>query len=105
MLTADFWVSFSAAQERQAYVLATVSSTRASRMPLPSTNPAMPPMAQNWVSPVPPLLATPYIDRPTGRFEGIKFPFNYPPKNVSPSHPFTNFPWAASGTVSGSEFY
>ncbi len=33
------------------------------------------PYGQNWVSPVPSLLASPYIDRPTGRFEGIKFPF------------------------------
>jgi hypothetical protein len=63
------------------------------------------PYGSNWVSPVPPLLASPYIDRPTGRFEGIKFPFNYPPKNVSPQHPFTNFPWAQVEPVSGSEFY
>jgi Carboxypeptidase regulatory-like domain len=63
------------------------------------------PYGSNWVSPVPPLLASPYIDRPTGNFEGIKFPFQYPPKNVSPSHPFTNFPWAQVEPISGSEFY
>jgi Carboxypeptidase regulatory-like domain len=63
------------------------------------------PYGSNWVSPVPPLLVSPYIDRPTGHFEGVKFPFAYPPKNVSPSHPFTNFPWAQVEPISGSEFY
>ncbi len=63
------------------------------------------PYGQNWVSPVPPVLASPYIDRTTGHFEGIKFPFAYPPKNVSPKHPFTNFPWAQVEPISGSEFY
>jgi hypothetical protein len=63
------------------------------------------PYGSNWVSPVPSLLASPFIDRSSGHFEGIKFPFNYPPKNVSPSHPFTNFPWAQVEPISGSEFY
>jgi Carboxypeptidase regulatory-like domain len=63
------------------------------------------PYGSNWVSPVPPLLGSPYIDRTTGHFEGVKFPFAYPPKNVSPSHPFNNFPWAQVEPISGSEFY
>ena len=63
------------------------------------------PYGQNWVGPNPPLLDTPYVDRASGNFEGVKFPFTFPPQNVSPSHPFTGFNWAAVEPISGSEFY
>ena len=63
------------------------------------------PYGQDWMAPAPPLMDTPYVDRATGNFEGVKFPFIFPPKNVSPSHPFTNFDWAAVEPISGSEFF
>jgi hypothetical protein len=63
------------------------------------------PYGQNWVGPNPPLLDTPYVDRATGNFEGVKFPFAFPPNNVSPAHPFTNFNWGAVEPISGSEYY
>ena len=63
------------------------------------------PYGQNWDAPNPPLLDTPYVDRATGHFEGVKFPFQFPSKNVSPAHPFTNFNWAGVEPISGSEFY
>jgi hypothetical protein len=63
------------------------------------------PYGQNWDAPSPPLLDTPYVDRATGNFEGVKFPFAFPPNNVSPAHPFTNFNWGAVEPISGSEFY
>jgi len=45
------------------------------------------------VSPVSPLLEAPYIDRGTGNSEGQRFPFNFPPPNVSAKNPDPNFPW------------
>ena len=46
-------------------------------------------------SPNPPLLESPYIDRGSGFNEGQRFPFAYPPSNVSASNPDNSFNWAA----------
>jgi hypothetical protein len=46
-----------------------------------------PPFNVYYGSPVPPELDSPYIDRFSGNFEGIKFPVPLPPSNVSPSNP------------------
>ena len=40
------------------------------------------PYGEFWGSPVPPIFNSPFIDRATGHFEGIKFPFNFPPTDV-----------------------
>jgi hypothetical protein len=63
------------------------------------------PYGQDWAAPVPELMDTPYVDRATGNFEGVKFPFIFPPKDVSPAHPFSNFNWAGVEPIGGSEFY
>lgn len=63
------------------------------------------PYGEFWGSPVPPLFNSPYIDRPTGHFEGIKFPFKYPPPNVSPSNPDTTYDWAQAEPLSNRYFY
>ena len=63
------------------------------------------PYGQDWAAPNSPLLDRPYVDRATGNFEGVKFPFLFPPTNVSPAHPFTGFNWGAVEPISGSEFY
>jgi len=46
-----------------------------------------PPFNVYYNSPVKPTLDSPYIDRYSGSFEGIKFPVPLPPSNVSASHP------------------
>lgn len=46
-----------------------------------------PPFNVYYGSPVPPSLATPYIDRFSGNSEGVKFPAPLPPSNVSASNP------------------
>jgi hypothetical protein len=51
------------------------------------------PFGLYYVSPVPPLFATPYIDRATGHSEGQRFPVVFPPP-PSPSHPDTSVNWA-----------
>jgi len=52
------------------------------------------PFGNSFENPVPPLFATPYIDRQTGHSEGVHFPVNYPPLNVSQANPDNNVNWA-----------
>src|ERR1700728_3364218 len=50
-------------------------------------------------------LATPFVDRPSGNPAGQKFPFVFPPTNVSPKNPDTTFNWAAATPIGGSDYY
>jgi hypothetical protein len=58
-----------------------------------------------YVSPSPPVFATPYIDRATGHNEGQRFPFIFPPTNSSASHPDTTFNWPAVEPISGAPVF
>jgi hypothetical protein len=60
------------------------------------------PFGYFWVSPAPPLFATPFIDRATGFVEGQRFPVALPPPNVSASNPDNNINWAHYLPISGS---
>ncbi len=53
-----------------------------------------PPYGLYYGSSAPPLLEAPYLTRATGASVGARFPFPYPPTNVSPNNPDTTFPWA-----------
>jgi len=55
-----------------------------------------------WVSPVPPLFATPFIDRATGNNEGQRFPAPEPPLNVSATNPDNNINWSLLTPISSS---
>jgi hypothetical protein len=55
-----------------------------------------------WSSPVPPLFATPFIDRETGNNEGQRFPPSLPPTDVSVAHPDPNINWANEEPISSS---
>ena len=59
-----------------------------------------PPYGLYYGSSNPPVLETPYIDRATGFSEGQRFPFKFPPTNVSPSNPDTTFDWASVEPIS-----
>ncbi len=50
-------------------------------------------------------LATPFVDRPSGIGAGQKFPFVFPPTNVSPKNPDTTFNFAAATPIGGSDYY
>jgi hypothetical protein len=52
-----------------------------------------PPYGLYYGSAAPPLLEAPYITRSSGAGVGQRFPFPFPPLNISPSHPDTTFPW------------
>ena len=47
----------------------------------------VPPFGYNYLSPGPPLLATPFITAATGVNNGQRFPFPFPPHNVSRTNP------------------
>ena len=53
-----------------------------------------PPYGLYYGSANPPLLEAPYLTRSTGSSVGQRFPFPFPPSNVSVSNPDTTFPWA-----------
>jgi hypothetical protein len=50
-------------------------------------------------------LAAPFVDRPSAIGAGQKFPFVFPPTNVSPKNPDTTFNWAAATPIGGSDYY
>jgi Carboxypeptidase regulatory-like domain len=50
-------------------------------------------------------LATPFVDRPSAVPAGVKFPFVFPPTNVSPKNPDTTFNWAGATPIGGSDYY
>jgi hypothetical protein len=65
-----------------------------------------PPYGLFYVSGVAPRLEAPYLDRSTGNSEGQRFPFIYPPLNVSAKNPDTTFNWAQVEPISsGFVFY
>jgi hypothetical protein len=55
---------------------------------------AVPPFGYNYLSPEPPLFATPFIAAATGVNQGQRFPFALPPANVSKSNPDNSVNWA-----------
>jgi hypothetical protein len=54
---------------------------------------SVPPFGFNYLSPGPPLLATPFITAATGFNNGQRFPFPFPPHNVSVSNPDNSVNW------------
>jgi Carboxypeptidase regulatory-like domain len=59
-----------------------------------------PPYGLYYGSSNPPLLEAPYIERATGASVGQKFPFVFPPTNVSAKNPDTTFDWSQVEPIS-----
>jgi len=55
---------------------------------------SVPPFGFNYLSPGPPLLATPFITAATGFNNGQRFPFPFPSHKVSVSNPDTSVNWS-----------
>ena len=66
---------------------------------------ALPPFGYNYLSPGPPLLATPFITAASGVNNGQRFPFPFPPHNVSASHPDTSVNWANFAPLAADPFF
>jgi hypothetical protein len=58
-----------------------------------------------WVSPTPPMFATPWVDLYTGNVQGQRFPIPSSLINASPSNPDPNVNWAQFEPISGSPTY
>ena len=65
----------------------------------------VPPYGYNYLSPAPPLLATPFVTAATGVNNGQRFPFPFPPHNVSASHPDTSINWANFAPLAADPFF
>lgn len=59
-----------------------------------------PPYGLYYGSAQPPLLEAPYLIRSNGQSVGQRFPFQFPPTNVSATNPDTTFPWAQVEPIS-----
>ena len=66
---------------------------------------SVPPFGYNYLSPGPPLMATPFITAATGVNNGQRFPFPFPPHGVSASHPDTSVNWANFAPLSADPFF
>ena len=66
---------------------------------------AVPPFGYNYLSPGPPLLATPFITAATGTDNGQRFPISFPPHGVSQSRPDTAVNWSNLVPISADPFF
>jgi hypothetical protein len=66
---------------------------------------SVPPYGFNYLSPGPPLMATPFITAATGFNNGQRFPFPFPPHNVSASNPDTSVNWANFAPLAADPFF
>ena len=66
---------------------------------------AVPPFGFNYLSPGPPLLATPFITAASGVDNGQRFPFPFPPHSVSVSNPDNNVDWSNFTPIAADPFF
>jgi hypothetical protein len=66
---------------------------------------AVPPFGYNYLSPAPPLFATPFISAATGFNNGQRFPFAFPPHTVSQSNPDTSINWANFAPLAADPYF
>lgn len=60
------------------------------------------PFGNAYSSPVPPLFATPFIDRQNGHNQGVRFPIKFPARNVGVQNPDNTIDWSQFLPISGS---
>ena len=65
----------------------------------------VPPYGYNYLSPQPPLFATPFINSSDGAQNTDPFPLSFPPHNVSAQNPFTGFNFAAVTPISADPYF
>jgi hypothetical protein len=66
---------------------------------------SVPPFGYNYLSPAPPLIETPFITAASGVNNGQRFPFRFPPHNVSASHPDSSIQWANFAPLAADPFF
>jgi hypothetical protein len=65
----------------------------------------VPPYGYNYLSPAPPLFATPFITAADGTNNGQRFPLTPPPLNATAANPVTNFAWPNYLPVNADPFF
>jgi hypothetical protein len=66
---------------------------------------AVPPFGYNYLSPEPPLFATPFINAANGAQNTNPFPLVFPPHNVSAKNPDTSFDWPSVIPISADPYF
>jgi hypothetical protein len=66
---------------------------------------AVPPFGFNYLSPSPPLIATPFINAKDGRENTNPFPLTFPSHDVSAKNPDTNFDWPSVLPVTADPYF
>jgi hypothetical protein len=66
---------------------------------------SVPPFGFNYLSPGPPLMATPFITAATGVDNGQRFPFPFPSHKTSASNPDTSVNWANFVPLAADPFF
>jgi len=66
---------------------------------------SVPPFGYNYLSPAPPLLATPFITAATGVNNGQRFPFPFPSHTVSASNPDSSVNWSNFVPLAADPFF
>jgi len=66
---------------------------------------AVPPFGYNYLSPEPPLFATPFINANDGAQNVDPFPLTFPPHGVSAKNPNTSFNFANALPISGDPYF
>ena len=66
---------------------------------------AVPPFGYNYLTPAPPLFATPFINAADGVNNGQRFPFPFPPHSVSASNPDNSVNWSNFIPISADPFF
>ncbi len=65
----------------------------------------VPPFGYNYLSPAPPLFATPFINAANGTANTDPFPLTFPPHNVSAANPYNAFDWAAVTPIAADPYF
>jgi Carboxypeptidase regulatory-like domain/TonB dependent receptor-like, beta-barrel len=65
----------------------------------------VPPFGYNYLSPAPPLFATPFINAANGADNINPFPIAFPPNTVSAKNPYTEFDWAAVTPINADPYF
>ncbi|MGH9681526.1 MAG: TonB-dependent receptor domain-containing protein, partial [Candidatus Acidiferrales bacterium] len=65
----------------------------------------VPPFGYNYLSPAPPLFATPFINAGSGAQNTNPYPFTFPPHNVSAQNPYTQFNFAAVTPIGADPYF
>ncbi len=66
---------------------------------------SVPPFGYNYLSPAPPLFATPFINAGDGSQNLNPYPITFPPNTVSAKNPYTAFNWAAVTPISADPYF